>query len=71
MKQEVWILEQAKDWHANPEKYDPNYDDYALMLETRAWKRIKSNTYFWWALGLDQMVHHLTHYVFIAMIVWR
>lgn len=25
--------------------------------------------YFWWALGADQMVHHLTHYLFIAIIV--
>lgn len=28
---------------------------------------IKSNTLFWWSLGLDQMVHHLTHYI----IIWR
>jgi len=27
----------------------------------------KSNVLFWWALGLDQMVHHLTHYY----IIWR
>lgn len=27
--------------------------------------KIQSNTYFWWALGLDQGVHHLTHYVII------
>lgn len=25
--------------------------------------------YFWWALGADQMAHHLTHYLFIAIIV--
>lgn len=25
--------------------------------------------YFWWALGADQMVHHLTHYVFIYVIL--
>lgn len=24
---------------------------------------------FWWSLGLDQMVHHLTHYAIIACIV--
>jgi hypothetical protein len=23
--------------------------------------------YFWWALGADQMAHHLTHY----LIIWR
>lgn len=25
----------------------------------------KSNTFFWWALGADQMAHHLTHYLLI------
>lgn len=25
--------------------------------------------YFWWALGADQMAHHLTHYMFIAIII--
>jgi len=24
---------------------------------------------FWWSLGLDQMVHHLTHYSIIALII--
>ena len=27
----------------------------------------RSNTLFWWSLGLDQMVHHLTHYAIIAI----
>lgn len=31
--------------------------------------RIKSNTYFWWALGADQMAHHLTHYVIIFFLL--
>lgn len=25
--------------------------------------------YFWWALGADQMLHHITHYVIIFIIV--
>ena len=25
--------------------------------------------YFWWALGQDQMIHHLTHYVVIWFLV--
>lgn len=25
------------------------------------------NKYFWWALGLDQGVHHLTHYLLIYL----
>lgn len=30
--------------------------------------RIHGNVLFWWSLGLDQMVHHLTHYVIIYLI---
>lgn len=30
-------------------------------------QRIKSNTYFWWSLGFDQGLHHLTHY----LLIWR
>lgn len=29
----------------------------------------KSNTLFWWALGADQMAHHLTHYLLIWLIL--
>ena len=31
------------------------------------WK--PDNRYFWWALGADQMAHHLTHYLIIALIL--
>lgn len=31
------------------------------------WK--PTQPYFWWALGADQMAHHLTHYIFILIIV--
>jgi len=31
--------------------------------------KLKGNTYFWWSLGLDQMVHHLVHYYIIFAIV--
>lgn len=34
-------------------------------VKDRFGKDLKSNTLFWWALGLDQMVHHLTHYIII------
>lgn len=27
------------------------------------------NKYFWWSLGFDQMVHHLTHYIIIFIIL--
>lgn len=26
---------------------------------------------FWWSLGLDQMVHHLTHYLIVYLILRR
>ncbi len=29
----------------------------------------KSNVYFWWSLGADQMAHHLTHYFIIWCLV--
>lgn len=32
-------------------------------------KKLKENKLFWWSLGLDQMVHHLTHYCIIWWIV--
>ena len=31
--------------------------------------RLRSNVLFWWSLGLDQMVHHLTHYSIIYLII--
>jgi hypothetical protein len=31
--------------------------------------QFKSNVYFWWSLGFDQMWHHLTHYIIIWTIV--
>lgn len=31
--------------------------------------RMRNNTYFWWSLGLDQMVHHLTHYLIIFLLL--
>lgn len=36
-----------------------------LVRRAIAIDKLKSNTYFWWALGLDQLVHHLTHYAVI------
>ena len=32
-------------------------------------RKLKSNTYFWWALGIDQMIHHLTHYAIIFFLI--
>lgn len=30
---------------------------------------IRGNTYFWWALGFDQLVHHLTDLIISTLIV--
>ena len=27
--------------------------------------------YFWWALGLDQMAHHLINYIFIYILITK
>lgn len=32
-------------------------------------KELKENTYFWWSLGIDQSVHHLTHYLIIYLLL--
>jgi hypothetical protein len=31
--------------------------------------RLRGNKLFWWALGFDQMIHHLTHYACIYTIL--
>jgi len=30
----------------------------------------KHNKFFWWSIGFDQMVHHLTYYAIIALIIF-
>lgn len=32
-------------------------------------KQWRQNNFFWWALGFDQMVHHLTHYAIIWWVI--
>jgi len=39
--------------------------DAAIATPTQ-WKH---NDYFWWSLGIDQLVHHLTHYAIIWVII--
>lgn len=31
--------------------------------------RLRGNTYAWWALGADQLWHHMTHYLIIALLL--
>lgn len=50
---------------------DAANEAYAQLNEEKIdwYEREKSNKYFWWSLGLDQMAHHLTHYLLIFAIL--
>ncbi len=49
-------------------RFKPLTADTAPTATSEQWR---SNTFFWWSLGLDQAVHHLTHYAVIAYVLWR
>lgn len=51
--------------------YKPYYQQQYEKLEVAFNVRKASNKKFWHALGLDQAVHHLTHYLIIYLIVTR
>ncbi len=44
-------------------KHGPDY------VKPLAAKKLLDNTYFWWALGFDQMIHHFTHYLIVLILV--
>jgi len=56
-KEYVWMQRLAED----PSEHD--------NVHKQMKKAFKSNTYFWWSLGFDQMVHHLTHYYIVFFII--
>lgn len=39
------------------------------MTQIQEEAKLKSNQIFWWALGADQMAHHLTHYLLIYLML--
>lgn len=41
----------------------------SINLKFEHAKKLKSNVYFWWALGADQTAHHLTHYLLIYLML--
>lgn len=43
--------------------------DYRFAKSVDDRRALNSNKYFWWSLGLDQMVHHLTHYFIIWCLI--
>lgn len=46
-------------------------DLYGKIPPGAAKQALWHNKFFWWALGFDQMVHHLTHYVIIFILLTR
>jgi len=42
--------------------------DRVKGIMTRKWQLAPKDKYFWWAYGLDQELHHLTHVGFIVVI---
>lgn len=53
-------------------KYLGRYKPLTAKEYSSATKKQKQhNMFFWWSIGLDQMVHHLTHYAIIACVVMQ
>ncbi len=44
-------------------------DEYRSAQLANNHYALNGNTYFWWALGFDQMIHHFTHYAIILILV--
>lgn len=54
------------------EQYKSNTMDlrsHSDFVKEAAENNIKSNTYFWWSLGLDQLVHHLSDLLIIFIAI--
>lgn len=48
----------------------PIIKEQGMIEKNRIEARFKSNVYFWWALGADQLVHHLTDIAVVAILVY-
>ena len=48
---------------------DDMSDEQRARHEERKTQLFRSNKFFWWSLGLDQGLHHLTHYFIIYMLL--
>lgn len=46
-----------------------NFKETVVLSDAEVKARFKSNKFFWWAMGGDQMMHHLTHYLIIWMLL--
>lgn len=57
----IWLLLVIMQFKAHPQEM--------MGIQTK-WKELqKSNTYFWWSLGVDQSIHHLTDILIIYLIL--
>jgi len=51
------------------ETYDSFVSARPCVAVAEAKDKLRGNKLFWWSLGLDQMIHHLTHYGIIYLII--
>lgn len=63
-----FVMDRAKASKRYLGRFKPLTADTAPTATPAQWR---SNTFFWWSLGFDQAVHHLTHYAVIAYLLWR
>lgn len=57
-------------WHGLSKNEMRNILSYEKTIGLKQFAaQLRGNKFFWWALGIDQLVHHLTHYAIIAVLV--
>lgn len=44
-------------------------EEQAEAIRNEGKRALRENTFFWWALGIDQSFHHVTHYVIILLML--
>ena len=57
------------DFYEHESNLRSSLEMYRPAIQLEFDKRMKDNKKFWWALGLDQGIHHLTHYLIIYLIL--
>ncbi len=62
-----WL--EAKQWSAVRCIHTSDKQDEACKQYISSRQKLRGNILFWWALGFDQMIHHLTHYGIIYLII--
>ncbi len=62
-----WL--EAKKWSSVECVHTPSQQNEACLQYISAKQKLRGNVLFWWCLGFDQMVHHLTHYGIIYLIL--